>query len=114
MQTFLGLLGFCCILILCALAALMVVQQLDVVGEHAGAHLPLDFRDLAAYHVRLAVLAALARARNAVARSPEDALAMLLRAIEQAESRSTKYGSVGAPPLLPLFVPVSLSLHARL
>lgn len=62
----------------------------------AGAHLPLDFRDLAAYHVRLAVLLALSRARNVVARSPEDALAMLLRAIEQAESRSTKYGSVGA------------------
>lgn len=50
--------------------------------------------------MRLAVLAALARARTVAGRSPEDALAMLVRAIEQAESRSTKYGSIGAPSLL--------------
>lgn len=65
--------------------------------SRSGRHKPLDFTDLAEYHVRLAVLAALARSRTPEGFSQDSVIDLLLDALLHAENRSSQFDSVGAP-----------------
>lgn len=63
-------------------------------SKTTGRHNPIDFSDLAEYHVRLAVLSALARARTA-GFSKDSVIDMLLDALLHAENRSSQFDSIG-------------------
>jgi hypothetical protein len=64
-----------------------------------GTYRPLDFSDLAEYHVRLSVLKALARARSSTGFSPDLAVDTLLDVLRSTENRSSRFDSVGVAPL---------------
>jgi hypothetical protein len=81
-----------------ALSVLLAFYRDRAFDRCTGRHLPLDFRDLAGYHVSLSALAAIARARSSSGFSPDAALDLLLRALVEAENRSPKFESVGERP----------------
>lgn len=83
-----------------ALSALTSFYRDACYDRLTGRHKPLDFTDLAEYHVRLAVLAALARSRTPEGFSQDSVIDLLLDALLHAENRSSQFDSVGAHPCL--------------
>lgn len=100
-----------------ALGTLTAFYREACYESRTGRHRPLDFSDLAEYHVRLAVLSALARSRTAAGFSPDSVIDLLLDALLHAENRSSQFDSVGASlcrrnPLSFRLRPLSVRLRA--
>jgi hypothetical protein len=63
-----------------------------------GCHLPLDFQDLGEFEVKLAVVAAMARARSLNGATPAAVLDLILGSLKVVDNRSTDFDSTGEQP----------------